>query len=135
LKERFTQPITSYENLTKDKFIYSAAKTIVRGGLFIIWAHCPHYLKNTVNCRPNGDILKDYFSPPDLSYAYIKHYTTKSTEEFIEKLNKGDVIENSNISFMQYRIKFYYFLLNKITKQKIDLINNKLKYKINISLD
>jgi hypothetical protein len=135
LKERFTEPINSYENLIKDKYIYSAAKTIVRGGLFIIWAHFPHYLKNTVNCRPNGNILENYFSPPDLSYAYINHYTTKSTEEYIEKLNNGNVNENSDISFIQNKIKYYYFLINKITKQKIDLINNKLKYKINISLD
>jgi len=135
LKERFTEPITSYENLIKDKFLYSAAKSIVRGGLFIIWGHFPHYFKNTVNCRPNGSILENYFSPPDLSNAYIKHYTTKSTEEYIDKLNKGDVYENSNISFMKFKIKYYYFLINKITKQKIDLINNKLKYKINISLN
>ena len=102
LKEKFTEPITSYENLTKDKFIYSIEKTIVRGGLFIIWAYFPHYLKNTVNCRPNEDILKDYFSPPDLSYAYINITPTKSTEEYIEKLNKGDVHENSNRKYESY---------------------------------
>ena len=135
LKERFTEPITSYENLIKDKYLYSAAKTIVRGGLFIRWAHFPHYLKNTVNCRPNGNILENYFLPPDLSNAYIKHYTTKSCEEYIEKLNNGNVNENSDISFIKNKIKYYYFLINKITKQKIDLINNKLKYKINISLN
>ena len=31
------------EEIMKDKYIYSAAKTIVRGGLNIIWGHFPHY--------------------------------------------------------------------------------------------
>ena len=48
LKERFPKPITSNENLIKDIFVYCAAKTIVRGGLYIIWAHFPHYLKNII---------------------------------------------------------------------------------------
>ena len=134
LKERFTKPINLTEEIMKDKYIYSAAKTIVRGGLNIIWGHFPHYIKNTVNCRPNGKILNDYFTPPDYNDAYIKHYTTKSTEEYIEKLNKGDVLEYSDIYYIVYKLKAYYFLYNKISKNKIDLINNKLKYKINISL-
>ena len=76
-----------------------------------------------------------YLSPPDYSRAYIKHYTTKSTEEFIEKLNKGDVYYKPDIYYLTYRIKDYYFLFNKINKKKIELIKNKLKYKINISLN
>ena len=92
-----------------------------------------HYLKNTINCRPNGSILKDYLTPPDYSNAFIKHYTTKSTEEYIEKLNKGDVYEYSDIYYVAYKLKYYYFLFNKINKKKIELIKNKLKYKINLN--
>jgi hypothetical protein len=135
LRERFIKPVNITEEIVKIGYIYSAAKTIVRGGLELIWGHFPHYFKNTVNCRPNGNILEDYLSPPDYSNAYIKHYTTKSTEEFIERLNKGDVYNKPDIYYLTYKIKEYYFLFNKINKEKIELIKNKLKYKINISLD
>ena len=135
LRERFINPINITEEIMNNTYIYCAAKTIVKGGLHLNWGHFPHYLKNTINCRPNGSILKDYFTPPDYSNAFIKHYTTKSTEEYIEKLNKGDVYENSDIYYVTYKLKYYYFLFNKINKKKIELIKNKLKYKINISLD
>lgn len=132
MKERFIKPIKITRKILKKKYLYSGAKTIVRGGLHLIWGHFPHYLNNTVNCRPNGNILKKYLSPPDYSIAFIKHYTTKSTEEYVEKLNKGDVYENYNKRFVAYKIKHYYFLFNKYTKEKIELIKNKLKFKINI---
>ena len=135
LSERFTKPINITKEIMNYTYIYCAAKTIVRGGLHLNWGHFPHYLKNTINCRPNGSILKDYLTPPDYSNAFIKHYTTKSTEEYIEKLNKGDVYEYSDIYYVAYKLKYYYFLFNKINKKKIELIKNKLKYKINISLD
>lgn len=130
LNKRFSKPVNLTGEILKDKYIYSAAKSIVRGGLNLIWAHFPHYLKNTINCRPNGNVLIEYFSPPEYSTAYIKHFATKSTEEYIEKLNKGDVFEITNESYFINKIKEYYFLFNKITKEKINLINNKLKYKI-----
>lgn len=133
LEERFVNSVNLTEEIRENKYMYSAAKTIVRGGLYLNWGRFPHYLKNTVNCRPNGNILKDYLSPPEYSDAYLKHYTTKTTEEYIEKLNKGDVLEEFNTDYIKYRIYGYYFLFNKITKQKIDLINKNLKYKVNIS--
>lgn len=132
LKERFIKPIKITRKILRNKYIYSGAKTIVRGGLHLIWGHFPHYLKNTVNCRPNGNILKNYFSPPDYSNAFIKHYTTKSTEEYVERLNKGDVYYSSNKKYVTYKIKDYYFLFNTFTKEKIELIKNKLKFKIDI---
>ena len=135
LRERFIKPINMTKEIMNNTYIYCAAKTIVRGGLYLNWGHFPHYLKNTINCRPNGSILKDYLTPPDYSNAFIKHYTTKSTEEYIEKLNKGDVYEYSDIYYVAYKLKYYYFLFNKVNKKKIELIKNKLKYKINISLD
>lgn len=135
LKERFVNPIILTEKIRKNKYIYSAAKTIVRGRLNLNWAKFPHYLKNTVNCRPNGNIFEDYLSPPEYSNAYLKHYATKTTEEYIEKMNKGDVLEKYSIDYIYYRIFGYYFLFNKITKQKVDLFNKKLKYKLNISFN
>ena len=118
------------ENMKNNIYLSSAAKTIVRGGLNISWQLFPHYLNNTINCRPDGKVLKNYFSPPQYSVAYLKHYVTKSTEEFAEKLNKGDVNLIINDLYIKERINNYYFLFNKKTKEKIYLLKNKLKYKI-----
>ena len=131
LNERFNEPIniTININFIKDKYFFSAAKTIVRGGLNLNWGLFPHYLINLKNCRPDGTILKNYFSPYQHSIAYIKHYITKSTEEFIERLNRGDVLVEINKDYILNRINNYYFLFNKKTKKKLYLFNNYLKKK------
>ena len=49
-------------------------------------------------CRADGTIVKDPFSPPQFSYAYLKHFTTKSTEEYIIKLFKGNVSYNDTLN-------------------------------------
>lgn len=135
LKERFVMPFY-FKNkslIKRKKLYYSAAKTIVRGGLNISWGRQPHYIKNTRNCRPNGQIELHYYTHPQYSIAYIRHYITKSTEEFINRLNRGDVRFNKTKQYIKNRIFNYYFIFNKITKEKINLFKQKLKDKINIT--
>ena len=129
LNERFNKPITNDINkrLIKHKHFFSAAKSIIRGRLNIVWGLFPHYINNTLNCRPDGTILNNYFSPHEYSTAYIKHYLTKSTEEFIERLNRGDVLVKTNKNYILNRINNYYFLFNKKTKQKNELFKNYIK--------
>lgn len=95
LQKRFTKPFYFTKN-SKNIYFYSAAKSIIRGGLNITWAHCPHYLDNQVICKSDGSVIKTYFSDPQFSIAYLKHYATKSTQEFIEKLIRGQVLSSSN---------------------------------------
>lgn len=129
--QRFTKAFYfTKEKMNINKYLFSAAKTIVRGGLNITWQHFPHYLNNTINCRPNGKIINNYFSPPEYSIAYISHYTTKSTEEFAERLNRGDVILKIDDNYIKNRIFDYYFFFNLKTKEKLDLFKKKLKYKL-----
>ena len=129
--ERFTTPFYfTKKNINYNKYLTSAAKTIVRGGLNIIWQHLPHHINNTINCRPDGKIINNYFSLPQYSIAYINHYTTKSTEEFAERLNKGDVIVKVDDNYIKNRINNYYFFFNLKTKEKLNLFKKKLKYKI-----
>ena len=56
----------------------------------------------------------------DLEYYYIDHYYSKSTEEFINKLNKGDALLIDN---RMDRIKTY-FSQNDVTNEKIDYFEN-----------
>ena len=59
--------------------------------------------------------------PDDFYNYYIAHYYCKSTEEFINKINKEDTLYGNKSKIP--RIKTY-FLYNKITKEKIDLIES-----------
>ena len=131
--ERFTRPFYfTNKTMNFNKYLTSAAKTIVRGRLNIIWEKLPHYLNNTIKCRPDGKVLNNYFTFPQYSIAYINHYTTKSTEEFAEKLNKGDVNGKKDNHFINWRINDYYFFFNTKNKQKINIFNEKLRYKIKL---
>ena len=106
LQQRFTKPFYFNNHNKKNIYYYVAGKSIVRTGLNLIWGHLPHYLKNKPICRPNGEILKNYFSPPQYSEAYIKHYATKSTEEFIERIIRGAVLtKNTSKKYIIHRIK------------------------------
>lgn len=123
LKERFNKEfdIRKIEINEKYIFYYSAGKSIIRGGLKLKWGHFPHYIDNNIKCRPNGEIINNYFSPPQYSTAYISHYFSKSTEEFIERLKRGDVMVKPDDEYYKQRIFNYYFLFNKITKEKLNL--------------
>jgi len=131
--ERFQIPF--YFPKKSQNSLQSAAKSIIKRGLNISWLHFPHYLKSQTICRPNGKIIKapyfPYFSP-DYSIAFIKHFTTKSTEEYADRLIRGTVnSENtSSTTYMINRLKLYYFLINKITKSKIDFLEKKLNIKL-----
>jgi hypothetical protein len=108
LQKRFTKPFYFNNYTNKNKYFYAAGKTIARAGLNLSWAHLPHYLENKPICRPNGEVLENYFSPPQYSYAYIKHYATKSTEEFIERTIRGAVLtKDTSTKFIIDRIKNY----------------------------
>ena len=135
LRVRFVKPFYFVDKalIKRKKLYYYAAKTIVRGGLNLSWGLMPHYIKSTINCRPDGKIERNYFSRPQYSIAYLKHYITKSTEEFINRLNRGDVRFNATAKYIKYRIFNYYFIFNKITKEKLNLFKQRLKGKLNIT--
>jgi len=135
LLERFTETY-NYNEIKKDddKYFIAAGKSLVRGGLNISWYHFPHYLKDIVNCRPNGNLLKNPLSYPNHSNAFIKHFATKSTEEYALKMFKETVNSSykSNKENIIYLIKNYYFRINKVTEEKIKLFNKILGFTITI---
>ena len=61
---------------------------------------------------------------------YIDHYCFKSTEEYINKINKGDGIFGNNSRTKFHKINLY-FGYNKITAEKINYIENKTGLKLN----
>ena len=124
-----------YENKTlmerfpeKVKTGSGVLKTIIRGNI-TTKINCPHELnKNLTSCDGFGNFNKNYkhviiTNKPDYKYYYIDHYSYKSTEEFVNKIMRGSAIKGFETK-MKYRKISWYFRDNKITKEKIDLIEN-----------
>ena len=103
-------------------------KTIIRGNISKK-IYCPHELtKNLSSCDGFGNFnIKNkgiiITNKTDYQYYYIDHYSYKSTEEFINKIMRGSAIKGFEKE-MKYRKISWYFGANKITKEKIDLIEN-----------
>lgn len=128
VKERFTEKEPSARG--KKRGGIQGIKSVIRGNIKNIEITCPHTLyKKTRSCDGFGKRKKitSIMTPEsDFEYYYIDHYACKSTEEFIDnKLLKEDVFHkfDNNMDKIEW-----YFKYNKITKEKIDMIENKTKY-------
>lgn len=136
--ERFTRPIP-IDAIYNTKFIPEGiylnnhVKSILRVNDRFIEFNTPHTALykdcKCVNC--DGEIV-DYTSPwQSINYnsGHIKHYITKSTEEFIKrKLNNNTRADAEFNSIIDEEI-VNYFNINTKTYSKLELIK---KYKINI---
>ena len=112
----------------------TGVKSILRGKIYNITINCVHRINTNLrtcdglgrrtHLKGAGTSLLDY------KYYYIDHYFCKSTQEFVNKLNKKDALYiDSNL---RDRIKVY-FAINKPTKEKKDYMKNHII--TNISLD
>lgn len=63
----------------------------------------------------------------DFENYYIIHYFSKSTEEFINKIKRGDAIYGKKTIHNIFK----YFSINKITLKKLNMFEKELK--INLS--
>jgi hypothetical protein len=98
LKERFPEieDNAKKNNINTTVFI----KCILKGHIPNIKIRSVHSLNhNLQSCDGFGNYVKDkgpFASHPDFRNYYIDHYTFKSTEEFVNKLNKGDALFKDN---------------------------------------
>ena len=87
------------------------------------------FLKSCNSSGRHEKLFYQYTLNGDQKYYYIDHYYSKSTEEFITKITKGDPLKNDK-NYMFERIDKY-FKQNEITKEKVDMIEQRA----NVSLD
>jgi hypothetical protein len=110
----------------KKKIGVQSIKSIIRGNISKLKINHIHFLSRHLKyCNGFGN--KDKFvnyrqTRPDYKYNYIDHYYSKSTEEFINKVNRGDAYSLS-LKYKMDKVKKY-FLQSKITLEKIKLIEN-----------
>ena len=131
LAERFPRTVPKY----KKGGYRLEIKSILRGHIPNIEITNNHLLSTDLhNCNGYGNknryYYKTYSNQNDYKNYYIDHYYSKSTEEFIEKLNKGDAYLDT-LKYVMQRVDKY-FTQSEITKEKIDFIENKTG--LNLSL-
>jgi hypothetical protein len=105
-------------------------KCIVRGGIaglrFTKSVHVP-YEPVLRCCTPKGDpTVQKRQQPQDTSVAYLKHFSTKTIEEWLtNKWQKGA----AGITYGTFREKYqnYFFTINERTPEKEAFINDYLK--------
>ena len=74
---------------------------------------------------PKRNVKLGYtINQPRFKLYYIDHYCFKSTEEYINKINKGDGIYGYNNRTKMHKVNLY-FGYNKVTIEKINFIENK----------
>ena len=107
-------------------------KSIIRGNINIKIDDIHNLNKTLLSCNSFGKFnMKDKFAgllinKTDFKFYYIDHFCFKSTEEFINKINRGDAHTGKTLRKKMIKIRWY-FERNKITSQKIDLIENYTK--------
>ena len=98
-------------------------KSILKGNIDTKIKTIHELTHKLIGCDGFGKIRKSQgmrANKTDHYYYYIDHYWSKSTEEFVNKLIKGDAVLGYNTYQNNMgRIKMY-FKYNKITKEKID---------------
>jgi len=117
---------TMISRFTHFKFIPKATKFIVRGNIENLLITSPHIAINTNYCNSKGEQIFP-ISHMDLpieknSLAYIKHFYTKTAEEYCLKRKRGYVQSrpSSNKKFDINEINDFFIYNNKtINKQKI----------------
>ena len=102
-------------------------KTILKGNINGIKIVNVHYLlrnKKIKACNGFGHKLNNitvFAQEVDLKYYYINHFSFKSTEEFIDKMNRGSAVSGYNNKTIRGKIGNY-FRHNLITLNKIKFI-------------
>ena len=124
LKERF--PVKKYIVNGKKLPGASLIKSILKGNIDIKITAIHQLNVQLKACDGFGKLVNDNgirTNNTDHYYNYIDHYWSKSTEEFVNKLMRGDADFGSNLEMVKrnnlFRIMMY-FIYNKITKEKID---------------
>ena len=123
LKERFPE-ITPKHKLCGKRL---EVKSIIWGNLSKVKITNIHrgdtHLKRSNGFGHRNSYHGIYATENDYEFNYIDHYYSKSTEEFVQKLIKNDLIYTS-VRYKIFRVSKY-FAQSEITKEKIDFIENR----------
>lgn len=121
---------TLFERFPKqqDKTIFNGylVKSFIRGHIPKLYIQSIHFgsSKYTI-CNGMGKLINFtgvHTNKADFENYYFVHFFSKSTEEFVNKLKRGDAAEGHWNMLKIYQ----YFKINKVSKKKIKYIEKKL---------
>jgi len=98
-------------------------KIIIRGNLTNINFTNPHVLDYNNQCNSIGKLTDLSYIDLYNEYYHSHHFYFKSTEEYFNKLKRGGVTSGKKYFFPD--IFDFYFSVNRITKEKIDYLENR----------
>jgi len=135
-----------FKRFTKSDY-RTCGKSLIRGGIkdAIIDIHKPLHINNYCNSIGESEELYKntiFISKIVVDSAELKHFITKSLEEFCQRLIKGwpniKKFSKAYYEFVEIKIR-YYFSINKITEYKYNILKsfiinenylNELKFKL-----
>jgi hypothetical protein len=128
--ERFKKPVMPYNFIVKFDFPENChCKSIIRGyinDIEIKWTRNSHTPTTELACCDSrGREIKNSFSPfcdYDFSVAYLRHFTTKSVEEYCKKIARGFPDKTPRDDREKIDMAERYFRYNKKTDEKMELI-------------
>jgi len=110
----------------------SCVKSILRGHIPNIVINSAHRLNRQLKIKRcngfgNPEVFKGIRTHnSDFRFYYIDHFYSKSLEEFVEKVNKGDGLHGQKAFFKYLRVGSY-FNRSKLTLEKLNFIENRTK--------
>lgn len=130
IQERFTQPMEltksiMYNNIPENFHV----KTICRTKKHISWAFTPHMPASVGLTVCNGSYepcSAQVFQSINYEKAYLKHFTTKTIEEWMWKLSRGVPDRNKETFLQTYSINRF-FKYNEQTEEKMKFITENYK--------
>ena len=131
LRERFPLPIPYDTCIAYDFPENFHVSSIVRGGLTdILWRMTPHtpYPSKLKCCNDVGEEVdsESPFAGYSFRKAFFRHYTTKTAEEYCDKMKRGfpdHIVDDKRVKEL---VETRFFRTNKVTKEKVQIFNEKL---------
>ena len=124
LMERFTTPMDLDKKVQYNFPENNHVKSIVKGGLEIINFANPHVPTIPMNCcNAKGEkVDQKPWTPYDHSVAYLKHFTMKTLEEWINNKRKKGTPDREYKFFIANNNYDKFFYINEKTQEKLDYI-------------
>ena len=126
LLQRIVQPLSINQTTLYSFPDNFHCKSIIRGGLTEVkWDSTSHTPTNSIKCCNSYGLPCDGnspFTPYDYRNAGLRHFTTKTAEEYAEKVKKG--FPDANPTTKEKMVKIF-FDRNEVTAEKVAIFKEK----------
>ena len=129
LLERIKEPVMPLTKKIGYKFPENNhIKTIIRGGLvspqFMGQPHSTNVAKQCTASGKQVDKAVSPFNEMDYDMAWLRHYSTKTAEEYAYKMKKGFPDQEFSDEKRKICVETRFFRYNEITEEKINIISD-----------